>query len=187
MKKRISILLVILWMILIFVMSSFGSVQSNNQSDFVVGIFSNLFDFHNLSRLSYVIRKIAHLLEYLILGILVANMIKNKDGRYPKFFLVYQKMKAEVDERAKEASIATAVEVLQFYTSVLRNEVKEEVPMVVSTGDFCSEVQMVEKGASLRDRKGAADSLAKHYGILTDKVALEVAPIVIKDDVLDDS
>lgn len=121
------------------------------------------------------------------MGIEVANMIKNKDGRYPKFFLVYQKMKAEVDERAKEASIATAVEVLQFYTSVLRNEVKEEVPMVVSTGDFCSEVHMVEKGASLRDRKGAADSLAKHYGILTDKVVLEVAPIVIKDDVLDDS
>ena len=88
MKKRISILLVILWMILIFVMSSFGSVQSNNQSDFVVGIFSNLFDFHNLSRLSYVIRKIAHLLEYLILGILVANMIKNHCKKTYISFLV---------------------------------------------------------------------------------------------------
>lgn len=121
------------------------------------------------------------------MGIAVANMIKNQGNRYTKFALVYKKMKAEVDEKAKDAAIATAVEVLEFYTAVMRNEVKEEVPLVVSTGDFCSEVQMVEKGASLRDRKGAADSLAKHYGILTDKVALEVAPVVIKDDVLDDS
>lgn len=120
------------------------------------------------------------------MGIEVANMIKNKDNKFPKFSLVYQKMKAEVDEKAKEASIATAVEVLQFYTSLLRNEVKEEVPMVVNTGDFCSEVKMVEKGASLKDRKTAADALAKHYGIMTDKVSLDIAPVVIKDDVPDD-
>lgn len=116
------------------------------------------------------------------MGIAVANMIKNQGNRYTKFALVYKKMKAEVDERAKEASIATAVEVLQFYTSLLRNELTEEVPLVVNQGDW-SEVQTVEKGASLRDRKSAADSLAKHYGIMTDKVALEVAPVVIKDDV----
>lgn len=120
------------------------------------------------------------------MGIEVANMIKNKDNKFPKFSLVYQKMKAEVDEKAKEASIATAVEILQFYTSLLRNEVKEEVPMVVNTGDFCSEVKMVEKGASLKDRKTAADALAKHYGIMTDKVSLDIAPVVIKDDVPDD-
>lgn len=120
------------------------------------------------------------------MGIEVANMIKNKDNKFPKFSLVYQKMKAEVDEKAKEASIATAVEVLQFYTSLLRNEVKEEVPMVVNTGDFCSEVKMVEKGASLKDRKTAADALAKHYGIMTEKVSLDIAPVVIKDDVPDD-
>lgn len=120
------------------------------------------------------------------MGIAVANMIKNQGNRYTKFALVYQKMKAEVDEQAKEASIATAVEVLQFYTSLLRNEVKEEVPLVVSTGDFCSEVKMVEKGASLKDRKTAADALAKHYGILTDKVSLDIAPVVIRDDVPDD-
>ena len=121
------------------------------------------------------------------MGIAVANMIKNQGNRYAKFALVYQKMKAEIDKEAKGAAIATAVEVLEFYTAVMRNEVKEEVPMVVNTGDFCSEVQMVEKGASLRDRKSAADSLAKHYGVLTEKVALEVTPVVIKDDVLDDS
>lgn len=120
------------------------------------------------------------------MGIEVANMIKNKDNKFPKFSLVYQKMKAEVDEKAKEASIATAVEVLQFYTSLLRNEVKEEVPMAVNTGGFCSEVKMVEKGASLKDRKTAADALAKHYGIMSDKVSLDIAPVVIKDDVPDD-
>lgn len=119
------------------------------------------------------------------MGIAVQEMIKNKRNKFAKFSLVYQKMKAEVDERAKEASIATAIEVLQFYTSLLRNELTEEVPLVVNHGDW-SEVQTVEKGASLRDRKGAADSLAKHYGIMTDKVSLDIAPVVIKDDVSDD-
>ena len=119
------------------------------------------------------------------MGIAVANMIKNQGNRYTKFALVYKKMKAEVDERAKEASIASAIEVLQFYTSLLRNELTEEVPMVVSHGDW-SDVEIVDKGASLRDRKSAADSLAKHYGIMTDKVSLDIAPVVIKDDVTDE-
>lgn len=120
------------------------------------------------------------------MGIAVANMIKNQGNRYTKFSLVYKKMKAEVDERAKEASIANAVEVLQFYTSLLRNEVTEQVPLVVATGDYSSKVEVVDKGASLKDRKSAADALAKHYGIMTDKVSLEVVPVVIKDDVPDD-
>lgn len=97
-------------------------------------------------------------------------------------------IKEYIDERLKQiesSKIADAAEVMRYLTSVMRNETKEEVPMVVNHGDW-SEVQMVQKDTSIKDRNKAAEMLAKRFGILTDKVSLEIAPVVIKDDVSDD-
>ena len=77
MKKRISILLVILWMLFIFKMSSYSSISSNNQSGFIVNIISNILNFNDLDTLSFIIRKIAHFTEYFILGLLTYNMAYN--------------------------------------------------------------------------------------------------------------
>lgn len=94
-------------------------------------------------------------------------------------------IKNYLEEKLKEIEsrkIADAAEVMRYLTSVMRNETKEEVPIVVNNGEW-SEVQMVEKDTSIKDRNKAAEMLAKRFGILTDKVALEIAPVVIKDDV----
>ena len=83
MKKRINILLVITWMILIFIMSSFNSTESSNQSNFIVNIIANIFNINNISILSLIIRKLAHFTEYFILGLLVYNLIHgNKKKAY---------------------------------------------------------------------------------------------------------
>ena len=76
MKKIISIILVIIWMIFIFIMSSFDATESNNQSNYIVNILINIFNINNLDILSYIVRKLAHLTEYTILGILISNMVK---------------------------------------------------------------------------------------------------------------
>ena len=97
-------------------------------------------------------------------------------------------IKEYLDERLKQIEsrkIADAAEVMRYLTSVMRNETQEEVPVVVNQGEY-SEVQMVKKDTSIKDRNKAAEMLAKRFGILTDKVSLEVAPVVIKDDVSDD-
>lgn len=97
-------------------------------------------------------------------------------------------IKEYIDEKLKEmesSKIADAAEVMRYLTSVMRNETKEEVPVVVNQGEY-SEVQMVKKDTSIKDRNKAAEMLAKRFGILTDKVSLEIAPVVIKDDVPDD-
>lgn len=97
-------------------------------------------------------------------------------------------IKNYIDEKLKEIEsrkIADAAEVMRYLTSVMRNETKEEVPVVVNNGNW-SEVQMVQKDTSIKDRNKAAEMLAKRFGILTDKVSLEIAPVVIKDDVPDD-
>lgn len=55
-------------------MSSFDSVESSNQSNFIVDIIANIFKIENIELLSFIIRKLAHYTEYLILGFLVINM-----------------------------------------------------------------------------------------------------------------
>jgi len=79
MKKKSSIVLVLLWMIFIFIMSSFSAGKSSMQSGRIVKFIANLFNISNLNILSHVIRKLAHFFEYFILGILVYNMIRKYD------------------------------------------------------------------------------------------------------------
>lgn len=79
MKNKRNLIIVIIWMLIIFIMSSFNSTQSSNQSNFIVDIIANIFNITNTSTLSIIIRKLAHYTEYLILGILVINLNNNKN------------------------------------------------------------------------------------------------------------
>lgn len=81
-KKIISVVLVIIWMIFIFVMSSFDANESSSQSNFIVGFIINIFNVDNIDIVSLIVRKLAHFTEYLILGILVFNMFRYYDKKY---------------------------------------------------------------------------------------------------------
>ena len=75
--KKLSIILVILWMLLIFYYSSMNGVVSTNQSEGLVSFFAKLIHYTgDVNTLRYIVRKIAHIVEYLVLGILVYNMFK---------------------------------------------------------------------------------------------------------------
>lgn len=78
-NNKLSILLVFLWMLLIFLMSSFDATESTNQSNFIVNIITNIFKIENIELLSFIIRKLAHFTEYLILGFLTINMLNKND------------------------------------------------------------------------------------------------------------
>lgn len=79
MKNKRSTILMLLWMILIFTMSSFDATESANQSNFIVNIITNIFKIENIEVLSFIIRKLAHFTEYLILGFLTINMLNKND------------------------------------------------------------------------------------------------------------
>ena len=81
MKKKYKLILVIIWMIFIFIMSVFDSNESANQSNLFVNFISKLFDITNIQMLSFIVRKLAHFTEYLILGILVSNWLSNYNSR----------------------------------------------------------------------------------------------------------
>ena len=91
-------------------------------------------------------------------------------------------------EEMQSKTIASAEEVMQYLTSVLRGEEKEETIVVEGIGDGCSEARRMKKDVSPRDKLKAAELLAKRYGLLTDKLGIEgVVPIVISgDDELED-
>ena len=95
-------------------------------------------------------------------------------------------IRAYIDERLAEIqskTIASAEEVMQYLTSVLRGEEKEEVIVVEGCGDGYSEARRMDKGVGAKDKLKAAELLAKRYGLLTDKVGIEgVIPVVISGD-----
>lgn len=85
-KRIISLCLVIIWMIVIFVMSSFNAEESSNQSGLIVSFITYIFNINNTELVSLIVRKMAHFLEYFILGILMLNVIVNYNK---KIYLAY--------------------------------------------------------------------------------------------------
>ena len=84
--------------------------------------------------------------------------------------------------------IATITEILEYLTTVLRGEMKEECVVVENIGDYQSEARIIMKQVTPKDRNKAAELLGKRYGMFTDKLNLEGAiPVVISgDDELED-
>ena len=68
-------------MIFIFVMSSFDATSSSNQSNFIVDIITSIINIKDIGLLSLIIRKLAHFIEYFILGVLVINFITRYDKK----------------------------------------------------------------------------------------------------------
>ncbi len=91
-------------------------------------------------------------------------------------------------EMMQGKTIASANEVMEYLTSVLRGESKGTELVVEGTGDGCSEAREVEKAPTEKDKLKAAELLGKRYGLFTDKVNVEGAvPVFITDDVQEDS
>ena len=75
---------------------------------------------------------------------------------------------------------------MKYLTSVMRNEVTEEVVVVEGEGDGISSARKVKKDISAKDRNKAAELLGKRYGMFTDKLNVEgEVSVMIVDDVND--
>ncbi len=75
--KRISVILVILWMIVIFTLSNANGTLSTKQSNGIVYKIVNLIHYQgDIDNIRIVVRKCAHLTEYFVLGLLTYNACK---------------------------------------------------------------------------------------------------------------
>lgn len=96
--------------------------------------------------------------------------------------LTKDNVKEYIQNKMKEIAsekVATAEEVIQYLTSVMRGE---ETEYLLNAKGEPTQIEVTAK-----DRIKCAELLAKRYGILTEKTKIEGAvPIVIKDDLDDD-
>lgn len=81
---------------------------------------------------------------------------------------VKEKIRELEDQIPKKNTIATAEEVLEHFTKVMRGELFDQVVKRDEDG----KVTKVDVVAKLSDRNKAAEALAKHYALLVEKVEL---------------
>ncbi len=93
--------------------------------------------------------------------------------------MTYIKAKAE---SIQDMTIADATEVMMYLTSVLRGESNAEVVVIEGCGEGVSEARKVHKAPDEKERLKAAELLGKRYGIFSEKINLEVEPVVIVND-----
>ena len=74
--------LLILWMLFIFIMSSFNGVMSSNQSGSIATLIYNIFNISDTEKVSFIVRKCAHVSEFFILGILVINLVNKYNVKH---------------------------------------------------------------------------------------------------------
>lgn len=96
------------------------------------------------------------------------------------------RIKAAIDARLAELKsqrTADATEVLEYLTAVMRGQQMDETVVVEGTGDGRSSARKMQVRVASRDRNKAAELLGRVYGIYSDKLKLENAPVpVIVDD-----
>lgn len=82
-------------------------------------------------------------------------------------------------EKLKNDNIADTQEIMEYLTSVMRGEQKEQVPLM-----YYDKQILEEKSASIKERLKAAELLGKRYSLFTEKMELETtASVKIMDDI----
>jgi len=90
---------------------------------------------------------------------------------------------AELMEQHQSERVASAQEVLEYLTSVVRGESRSEIVVVEGCGDGMSEAKNVEKAPDEKDKLKAAELLGKRYGLYSDKVNVSGAvPVAFIDN-----
>lgn len=77
MKFWISYILLIAWMVVIFILSSEGSDTSSGRSDMIVGLLQATGVNWQVDMLTFLTRKSAHVVAYIVLGVLTYNVARH--------------------------------------------------------------------------------------------------------------
>ena len=79
--------------------------------------------------------------------------------------------------------MATATEVMEYLTSVMRGDSSAEIVVVEGLGDGVSEARRFKKAPDEKERLRAAELLGKRFGLFKDKV--EVSGLEAEQSKLD--
>lgn len=94
----------------------------------------------------------------------------------------------ELMQKVQSERIASAEEVLQNLTAMMRGEIQEEVVIVEGKGDGISIASIIKKQVSAKERIKAAELLGKRHALFTDKTKIEgtLPVMIVGEDDLDE-
>ena len=103
-------------------------------------------------------------------------------------FVDIKKYIDELMQKLESERIATAEEVLQNLTAMMRGEIQEEVVVVEGEGDGYSSASIIKKQVSAKDRIKASELLGKRHALFTDKTKIEgtLPVMIVGEDDLDE-
>ena len=103
-------------------------------------------------------------------------------------FVDIKKYIDELMQKLESERIATAEEVLQNLTAMMRGEIQEEVIVVEGEGEGVSSARIMKKQVSAKDRIKAAELLGKRHSLFTDKTKIEgtLPVMIVGEDDLDE-
>lgn len=114
--------------------------------------------------------------------VIASNMLTGMNN-YEHIPPIVKQLKKEFDERQAEMKVADGTEVLQYLTSLMRGEEKEQVLRGVGMGEQVK----TNIEVSAKDRIKAAELLGKRHALFTDKTEIDIKSVTFVDDVpLDD-
>lgn len=117
----------------------------------------------------------------------LTEILKNTDSK--RHLPFKPELKQYIDEQLEKIAsekVATAQEVMEYLTSVMRGESESEVVVVEGIGMGTSEARRMMKNPDEKERLKAADSLAKILGISKEKIDLTSTQVVLVDNVPED-
>lgn len=118
----------------------------------------------------------------------LTETLKNTESKQRR--LPYKpELKAYIDEQVKKLEsekVATAQEVMEYLTSVIRGQSKSQIVIVEGCGDGYSQARTMMKNPDEKEKLKAADSLAKILGISKEKVDLTSTQVILVDEVPED-
>jgi phage terminase small subunit len=119
-----------------------------------------------------------------------AGYSKKTAGQIGEQNLKKLEIKSYIGDKLEEIAskrIASATEVLEYITNVVRGAETEEVIVVLGVGDGCSETSRVNKEVSAKDKVKAAELLGKRYSLFTDKLDVGGSLVIFNgEDQLED-
>ena len=98
-------------------------------------------------------------------------------------------LKAYIEEQVKKLEserVATAQEVMEYLTSVIRGESQSEIVVVEGCGDGFSEARRMLKNPDEKEKLKAATEMAKILGISKEKIDLNATQVILVDEVPED-
>ena len=88
MKKILSLILLIIWIIIIFLLSNQSGSVSTNESDVIVNSINSILNI-NEHLLVIIVRKLAHIIEYFILYLFTYNCFKEYSIKYKYVSIIF--------------------------------------------------------------------------------------------------